>query len=250
LKKYIYFKGSRGEALQDSFVLSILGGKRNGFYLEIGSAGPEIANNTFLLEKSFNWNGISIEFNPDLVDEFSQLRSNSCILADATKFDFLACLEENNFPEVIDFLQLDIDPAANTLLALKQIPFNKYRFSVVTFEHDLYRSADNIRVKSEAASILEKHGYIRIVDNLQVIPGVPENDGNWAPFEDWWIHKDMLKNYAFDIFENVPWISIFNTPISLKIKVVIKQIKKKIIFYTSYNKKIVANVVIRFSGRV
>jgi len=228
LKKYSYYKGSRGEALQDSFVLSILGGKKNGFYLEIGSAGPEIANNTFLLENYYDWDGISIEFNPDLVNEFSKSRSNSCILADATKFDYLACLKKNNFPEVIDFLQLDIDPAANTLLALKQIPFDKYRFSVVTFEHDLYRSAENIAVKSEAASILLKHGYIRVVDNLQTIPNVPENDGNWAPFEDWWIHKDISESYIFDIFENVPWASIFNIPVSLKTKIFVKQFKRKL----------------------
>ena len=42
------------QVYQDLFVLSMLDGKREGTYLEIGSADPYINSNTALLEKDFN----------------------------------------------------------------------------------------------------------------------------------------------------------------------------------------------------
>ena len=47
------------QALQDIFVLTMLNGKQNGTYVEIGGAHPTNINNTYLLEKNFNWTGIS-----------------------------------------------------------------------------------------------------------------------------------------------------------------------------------------------
>ena len=53
-------KGSYSQAMQDIFVLTLLDGKTNGVYLEIGSFEPLKYNNTFLLTQ-FDWNGISID---------------------------------------------------------------------------------------------------------------------------------------------------------------------------------------------
>lgn len=41
----------------------------------------------------------------------------------------------------LDYLQMDIHPAEATLEALKALPMDKYRFSVITYEHNGY---DNI----------------------------------------------------------------------------------------------------------
>lgn len=233
MKKYNYFKGSRGEALQDSFVLSILEGKKEGWYLEIGSAHPKLRNNTFLLENSFYWRGISIDYDPDFVNKFNRIRRNPCILADATKLDYFSFLQNNGFPVVIDYLQLDIDPASNTLLALKQIPLDKFQFSVITFEHDLYSASENLAIKSEAAEILLRHGYVRVVNNLKVVPG-PRSDGNWSAYEDWWIHQNISTNYSFGTFENEPWASIFDIPLFLRMTNLFDRVKKKFLFITYY----------------
>lgn len=233
MKKYDYFRGSRGEALQDSFVLSVLKGKKNGWYLEIGSAYPKIRNNTYLLESSFYWNGISIDFNSDFVTEFNQSRRNPCILADATKLDYSLILQENRFPRVIDYLQLDIDPASNTLLALKRIPFNEFQFLIVTFEHDLYSASENLAVKMEAEEILSNYGYMRVVDNLKVIPS-PRSDGKWSAYEDWWIHDSIARDYSFGTYNNEPWISIFNIPFYLKLSNKLDRLKKKLLFFNYY----------------
>ena len=63
------------------------------------------------------------------------------------------------------------------------MPLDDYRFSVITFEHDLYFSPDNLVIKLEQQDILKKHGYKLMADNVQVIvPGYPPRE-----FEDWWI---------------------------------------------------------------
>ena len=226
--KYKYFKGSRSEALQDSFVLNVLAGKKKGYYLEIGSGHPFIGNNTILLENSFDWQGISIDYDPNSVDLFNQSRKNTCVLADATKFDYRGCLKLHNFPHTIDYLQLDIDPAANTLIALKQIPFDEYKFVAITFEHDLYLNSENLAVKTEATEILTKFGYVRVVNDVMVIPNVVgHNGGRWAPFEDWWIHKDFL-GIPQQVFNEQPFTSIFEIPPTLKINLFLHRFKLRI----------------------
>ena len=49
------------QVYQDMFILSMLDGKRNGTFLEIGAADPLLGNNTYLLEKDFDWKLIELE---------------------------------------------------------------------------------------------------------------------------------------------------------------------------------------------
>jgi hypothetical protein len=50
------------QAAQDLFVETVLKGKLNGYFLEIGSNHPSIHNNTYLLEKKYNWKGLMVEY--------------------------------------------------------------------------------------------------------------------------------------------------------------------------------------------
>lgn len=215
---FSYFIGSNGEALQDSFVLSVLNGKESGFYLEIGSSYPQKGNNTFLLETTYKWGGLSIENDALLVEQFKASRRNEVLLGDATKLDYEFELKSRNFPLQIDYLQLDIDPPQNTLLALKKLPLKMFRFSVITFEHDLYACEKNLTIKRDAAKILTENGYVCVVSNLQTIPKVESCDGEWKPFEDWWIDGKLLQNYNFGVFNNVRWLDIFSISRKLKIQ--------------------------------
>ena len=122
------------QALQDIFVLTMLNGKQNGTYVEIGGAHPTNINNTYLLEKDFNWTGISFEINADLANYYNSQRSNQCICTDATQVNYSEVFEENNLPNQIDYLQVDIDPSYQSLASLKKIDLETYRFSVITFE--------------------------------------------------------------------------------------------------------------------
>ena len=177
------------QSMQDMFVLSMLDGKRNGVYVEIGADQPRVISNTYLLENDFNWSGVSFELDADKVAFFNTIRKNKCLCEDATLYDYKSLFEDRNFPKQIDYLQLDIDPAEGTLRALKALPLNDYRFSVITYETDVYSSGADIQ--DEQIEILESHGYQLVAKNVKC-------EGN--PYEDWWIDpaivsEDIWKPY-------------------------------------------------------
>ena len=60
------------QSMQDMFVLSMLDGKRNGVYVEIGADKPKIINNSYLLERKFGWRGVSFELDKSKVEFFNQ----------------------------------------------------------------------------------------------------------------------------------------------------------------------------------
>lgn len=53
---------SYSQAGQDIYVEEITQKKINGTFLEIGSNHPIEHNNTYLLEKKYNWKGIMVEY--------------------------------------------------------------------------------------------------------------------------------------------------------------------------------------------
>lgn len=161
---------------QDMFVLCVLAGKREGVYMEIGAHEPLFISNTFLLEQHFSWRGIGFELDEEMVKRHQRLRRNPCLHANALAVDYAACMREADLPSVIDYLSLDIDPPGNSLAALKRLPHDRYRFRVITFEHDLSMGGE--RERAESRDFLEKLGYQRLV-----------GDVSWGNHvvEDWWI---------------------------------------------------------------
>ena len=169
------------QAMQDMFVLTMLDGKKNGVYVEVGADQPKVINNSYLLETEFDWSGVSFELDGDKVSYFNNNRRNKCICADATDYDYKFLFDERNYPKQIDYLQLDIDPAEGTLEAMKKIPFSDYRFSVITYETDVYSSGPDIQ--DEEIAFLKERGYQLVVRNVK-------NENN--PFEDWWIDPNIV----------------------------------------------------------
>jgi FkbM family methyltransferase len=64
---------------QDYFVLEVLGGLRDGFFLDAGAADGIKASNTQRLEAEFGWNGICIEPNAALFDALVRNRRCHCL---------------------------------------------------------------------------------------------------------------------------------------------------------------------------
>lgn len=164
------------QAGQDLFVLDMLHNKSNGFYIEIGGADPFESNNTCLLEFDFQWTGFAIELNAGLAEAYRSNRYNNCLLEDAVAFDYRAYLKKLGAPNQIDYLSVDIDPAENTYSALIKCPFESYRFSVITFEHDAYASGTEYMALSR--NFLVSHGYQLVVSNVKCFG---------RDFEDWWV---------------------------------------------------------------
>lgn len=171
----IYIDGIPSNSLsqQDLFALKSTNFKFGGTYLEIGAGWFKKINNTFVLEKFFDWSGISIDFDPVLVEDFNRNRRNQCLYANALHVDYLEICDL--FERKIDYLSLDIDPAHQTLHVLFLLPFDEVTFQHVTFEHDSY--LNGVTIKFLARMWMKAHGY-RIVSKDVRATG-------YGKYEDW-----------------------------------------------------------------
>lgn len=189
-KKLRYkFKGSKSieknyaESYQDMFVLSMLDGKKNGTYLEIGAGNAFYGNNTALLETKFGWNGVALDIDENFVAAHNNERKHNCLLKDALKVNYERLLMGLDMPEDIDYLQLDCDPPEVTYKILLNMPFETHRFAVITYEHDYYCD-DTKSFRDKSRKYLESFGYKLVVDNIS-----PNEN---KPYEDWWVHPDLV----------------------------------------------------------
>jgi len=172
------------ESYQDLFVLSMHNGKRNGTYLEIGAGNAEYGNNTALLEKDFDWTGVSLELNSELSAAFNEQRKNPCVVRDATKINYAAFIPGFFESNTIDYLQIDCDPAETTYKILLSMPFEEYKFGVITYEHDHYATPDD-SYREKSRKLLKSYGYLLVVGNISP-------DEKERPYEDWWVHPELV----------------------------------------------------------
>jgi len=179
------------QSYQDLFVLSMLKGKRNGTYLEIGCANPFYNNNTALLETQFGWDGISIDIDQNETNKFVQERGNDVLCGDATEIDYNELLESY---KDIDYLQIDCDPPSVSLAILQRIPFDTHKFATITFEHDAY--TDDIgHVRAESREYLQSQGYELVVSDVAF--------DKTNSYEDWWVHPDLVKKKTIKKMQDI-----------------------------------------------
>ncbi len=171
---------SNSQAGQDVFakVVSSWSGSRT--YLEIGAGDPESGSNTVVLEKD-GWTGVSIELDVELAKKFSEVRTNRIICGDALTQDYQLLINGASL-QPIGYLQVDIDPAEQSLACLMSIPLDKFRFASITFEHDRY--SQGVRVRNLQRQHLRKLGYVLVRGDVTWKPG--------HPFEDWWVDSQSL----------------------------------------------------------
>lgn len=180
------------QAYQDIFILSILDYKLNGSFVEIGSNHPIDHNNTYLLSKNYNWKGLMIEYDKSFESLYKEIRTNDIyVLEDARKVNYREILDNNKFPTNIDYLQIDLDvnngSTIDTLTLLNNTVFDKYKFATITFEHDIY-TGNYFNTQEISRKIFNDRGYELIFPNVCVYW-----NGKHQPFEDWYIHPDLIK---------------------------------------------------------
>lgn len=180
----------------DAFALDILDYKRDGYYVEMGSADPIKGNTTYVMEEKYGWKGVGFDLDPELAAKYNSVRKNPCLIENAVKFDYRKYFQENNFPKQIDYLQIDIEapmdqggrPAKDKgqpLLGLIALPLNEYRFSVISFEHEYLVYYKNQGVRDAQREILDSLGYSLVAR---------------IGHEDWWVDTNIVpynkwKNY-------------------------------------------------------
>jgi len=172
----------------DEFALDILGLKKNGYYVEMGSADPIKGNTTYVMEKDFGWTGVGFDLDKELAEKYNSVRKNPCLLEDATKFDFRKYFQENNFPKQIDYLQIDIEAPMDQagrpreakgqpLLGLINLPLTEYRFSVISFEHEYLVYYKNKGLRDAQREILDSLNYSLVAR---------------IGHEDWWVDSTVI----------------------------------------------------------
>lgn len=189
---------SRSQVQQDLFVLLALGFKRDGFFVEFGATDGKKISNTFLLETHFAWSGILaepgrswrglLERNREVIidrravwrvsgeqirfieqsdPQFSGIDSSSksawrrkllkeSYLVETVNLTDL--LESHAAPSRIDYLSIDTEGSELEILLAHD--FDRYRFSVITVEHNFTHNRELIY------DFLVSRGYSRVAEDV------------------------------------------------------------------------------------
>jgi FkbM family methyltransferase len=204
---------SNSQLRQDLFVMSELNFQQGGFFVEFGATDGVTLSNTHLLEKFFGWRGILAEparcwhsklaknrqarvdhrcvwtdskstlvFNEVSVPELSTIESFSHLdnhvqtrqtgqrygVQTVSLNDLLA---EHGAPELIEYLSIDTEGSEYEILS--RLDFERYRFKIITCEHNFTSNREKIH------GLLTQYGYMRKYENLSL-------------FDDWYVSLSCL----------------------------------------------------------
>jgi len=194
---------SSSEFRQDLFVLSELNFKRGGYFVEFGATNGITASNTYLLNRQFGWRGILAEparrWHKDLarnrscdietscvwkasnqilqfkeheigecssIAEFSSTESSKqrhhgqCIY-DVQTISLVDLLAKYNAPAVIDYLSIDTEGSEYEILS--SFDFFKYKFRIITCEHNYTSSREKVY------NLLTRNGYERKLEKFSKV---------------------------------------------------------------------------------
>jgi hypothetical protein len=92
-------------------------------------------------------------------------------------------------PTNIDYLQIDLEAAnmstINTLIKMDKEVLDTYKFSVVTFEHDIYSDNNVSATREKSRDIFCNRGY------KLVFPDIHNKLPKYV-YEDWYVHPDCV----------------------------------------------------------
>jgi FkbM family methyltransferase len=200
---------------QDKWVIDYFGEDYKGFFIEIGSNDGIRFSNTFALE-NLGWKGICVEASSEYVEILEKNRPNSqCLLLAISDYDGMCdfrnqglfgkiqnsqgtteCMTMKNLlkitssPFLIDYVSIDVE--GSEMEVLKGFPFDEYTMKLLTIEHNAY--AYGPKLKDDIFNYLTLKNYVRIGE----IANDPIRICSMGQ-EDWYIHKDFLKNINFSL---------------------------------------------------
>ena len=206
-------KHSKSQIGQDIFTISLLNGKKNGYFIEFGATDGIGLSNTYMLEKKFSWSGILAEPGKNWHNKLIANRSCKidfrCISdisgkqivfyeSDSPELSTISGLEKNdsnirklkdsysvetvslndllshhNAPKVIDFLSIDTE--GSELSILENFNFENYKFAIIVCEHNFMQSRERI------FDLLTSNGYKRVWHEF-------------TQFDDWYILPELIDN--------------------------------------------------------
>ena len=204
---------ARSQIGQDLFVQATLNFKQDGYFVEFGATNGVDLSNSFMLEKSFGWNGIlaepamfwhdalkknrecnidtacvwrvsnsSLEFNEvnaaahSTLNSFSDGDCHASLRKKGRKYkvetiSLVDLLDKHRAPADIDYLSLDTEGSEFEIL--NAFDFDKYRFKIITCEHNHTANRDKIY------SLLSARGYQRTMESV-------------SDFDDRYVRNDII----------------------------------------------------------
>lgn len=199
---------SQAQLKQDLFVLSELGLKRGGFFVEFGAASGKELSNTWLLEKHFGWTGILAEparcWHERLAANRSCIIDHDCVwkstgaqlgfleaaqpeLATLDGFQHVNLAEKASAAAVryqvktvslADLLirhhapaeldYLSIDTEGSEFEILRDFDFARYPFKVITCEHSFTPAREKPHALLTAAGYVRKYAQFSDFDDWYV----------------------------------------------------------------------------------
>ena len=205
---------SKSEIFQDIFVALVLNAKRNGFFVEFGATDGVAGSNTWLFEKSFEWNGLLAEPGRVWHERLAQNR-NCTILHDCVWSESGHALEfretsDAGLSTLSDYAERDRHSfrraegrktykvktvALDELLRRESAPRTIDYLSIDTegSEYDILRAfpmgnwdisiitvEHNFRADRDAIhDILQKNGFVRVLTDL-------------SKFDDWYVTSKLV----------------------------------------------------------
>mgnify|MGYP000864594463 FL=1 len=206
-----YLEESKSQLYQDLFVLSELGFKKKGFFVEFGATCGLSLSNSFLLETKFNWQGIlaepakvwhdqlkknrnaiietdcvwkrtgdTLSFNETKIGElstinyFSKLDMHKKQRRNGNIYDVKTISLEDMLSKfkAPNFIDyLSIDTEGSEFEILENFNFDRYKFKIITCEHNY--SADRKKIYN----LLINNGYQRKFVEL-------------SKWDDWYVLSD------------------------------------------------------------
>ena len=199
---------SKSQLRQDIFVLSELGFKRSGFFVEFGATNGIDLSNSYLLETEYDWDGILAEpakiWHSELINNRKVTIDKRCIwktskeklifnetnwselstvdsLSDSDHHSedrkggkkysvdtvsLMDLLEDHNAPKEIDYLSVDTEGSEYDIL--ENFDFQKYKFNVITCEHNYSPMRDRL------FALFQKNGFKRKYEHI-------------SQFDDWYV---------------------------------------------------------------
>lgn len=176
----------------DEFCARLFNFKREGTYVDIGSAHSRDHNNSYFLDTQLGWRGLCVELESRYNDSYVDRKGCTYINGDATKIDYAAVFASMAMPSSIDYLSLDVDVL--DFEVAKILPYDLYRFKVIGIEHDAYQHGDKYRIPQR--ELLLSKGYVLACADMFVRHPDFEN----CPFEDWYLDPQY---FSGDVIEKV-----------------------------------------------
>jgi FkbM family methyltransferase len=205
---------SAAQVFQDLLVLSVLGEKRGGFFVEFGATDGISFNNTYLLERKYGWQGIlaepargwqkalrqnrhaaietrcvwsrsgdTLQFNEpyagelSTVDEYSR-RDRYARQRSAGKHYRVETISLNDLLKRHEAPHqidyLSIDTEGSEFNILSHFDFTAYEIALITVEH-----AYVTRDRENIAALMQRHGFKRILEHYSL-------------FDDWYVNRHLV----------------------------------------------------------